>query len=144
WEVIKAAEKGNKTEESALDNILESLPALLKTTEIIKKAKKSGFDWENVAQLWDKLSEELTEFKEAVSTGNMNEMELELGDVLFVMNYYAYYYKINTEIALLRVNDKFISRFQSVKLGAKTLYKSVLDLTEEEKDLFWEQVKEKE
>lgn len=144
WEVIKAAEKGNKTEESALDNILESLPALLKTTEIIKKAKKSGFDWENVAQLWDKLSEELTEFKEAVSTGNMNEMELELGDVLFVITDLAHYYKINPEVALLRVNDKFISRFQSVELGAKSLYKSVLDLTEKEKDLFWEQAKEKE
>src|SRR5690625_3332614 len=143
WEVIKAAEKGNKTEESALDNILESLPALLKTTEIIKKAKKSGFDWENVAQLWDKLSEELTEFKEAVSTGNMNEMELELGDVLFVMTDLAHYYKINPEVALLRVNDKFISRFQSVELGAKTLYKSVLDLTEEEKDLFWNRLKKR-
>src|SRR5699024_7425421 len=103
WDVIKASEKGNKTEESALDNIAERLHALIKTTEIIKKAKKSGFDWENVTQLWNKLTEELTEFKEAVSTGNRNEMELELGDVLFVMTDLAHYYKINPEVALLRV-----------------------------------------
>src|SRR5699024_6546034 len=115
--------------------------ALLKTTEIIKKAKKSGFDWENVAQLWDKVSEELTEVKEAVSTGNMNEMELELGVDLFVMTDLAHYYKIHPEVALLRVNDKLISRFQSVELGDKSIYKSVLDITEEEKDLFWEQAK---
>src|SRR5690625_5130713 len=120
------------------------MPVLLKTTEIIKKAKKSGFDWENVAQLWDKLSEELTEITEAVSTGNMNEMELELEDVLLDMTDIAHYYKINTEVDLLRVIVNFISSFQSVELGSKTLYKSVLDLTEEEKDLFWEQAKEKE
>src|SRR5699024_5207222 len=129
WDVIKAAEKGNKTEESALDNILESLPALLKTTEIIKKAKKSGFDWENVTQLWNKLTEELTEFKEAVSSCNRNEIELELGDILFVMTDLAHYYNINPEVAFLRVNDKFISRFDSVDLEAKSLDKSVLDLT---------------
>src|SRR5699024_920117 len=126
------------------DNILESLPALLKTTEIIKKANKSGLEWENVTQLWNKLTEALTELKEAVRTGHRNEMELELGDVLYVMTELAHHYKINPEVALLRVNDKFISRFESVELEAKSLDKSVLDLTEEEKDLFWEQAKEKE
>src|SRR5699024_7416787 len=97
--------------------IVHSVEEINANWEVIKAAKRSGFDWENVAQLWDKLSEELTEFKEAVSTGNMNEMELELGDVLFVMTDLAHYYKINPEVALLRVNDKFISRFQSVELG---------------------------
>ncbi len=144
WETIKASEAGRKKEESALDSVLKSLPALQKTSEIIKKAKKSGFDWESTTQLWNKLEEELGEFKEAIEMHDMQEMELELGDVLFVVADLANHYKIDPELALLRVNDKFTSRFQAVELGAKSLDKKVLDLSEAEKDLFWEQAKEKE
>lgn len=142
WEAIKAEEAGRTREESALDSVLKSLPALQKTSEIIKKAKKSGFDWENITQLWNKLEEELTEFKEAIEMQDMREMELELGDVLFVVVDLANHYKVNPELALIRVNEKFTLRFQAVELGAKSLNRQVLDLTEAEKDLFWKKAKE--
>ncbi len=144
WEAIKAKEIGNKKESSVLENIPKSLPILQKTTKIIKKAKQSGFDWPHLNQLWEKLEEELTEFKEAVKENNQSEMELEYGDVLFVLADLADNYQLNPEFALMKVNEKFISRFQAVEQGAKSLNKTVLDLTEDEKDLFWEKAKERE
>ncbi|HLR59696.1 MAG TPA: nucleoside triphosphate pyrophosphohydrolase [Pseudogracilibacillus sp.] len=144
WEAIKANEVGRKKEVSALNSVLKSLPTLQKTTEIIKKAKKSGFDWENTTQIWDKLEEELAEFKEAIENQDEKEMELELGDILFVVADLAHHYKIVPELALTRVNDKFITRFQNVEKGAKSLDKDVLDLSEAEKNDFWEQAKERE
>lgn len=144
WEAIKAKEVGRKKEKSVLDNILTSLPALQQTSEIIQKVKRNGFDWADISELWDKLDEELSEFKEAINNQDKKEMELEFGDVLFVMADLANHYKIVPELALMRVNDKFTSRFKAVEEGAESLDKEVLDLTDAEKELFWEKAKEKE
>src|SRR5699024_535385 len=143
-EAIKNKETKNKKEESVLENIPKSLPTLQKTMKIIKKAKQSGFDWQHINQLWEKLDEELTEFKEAIQQRNQNEIELEYGDVLFVLADLADNYQLNPEFALMKVNEKFVSRFQAVEQGAKPLNKTVLDLTEDEKEMFWERAKERE
>lgn len=144
WEAIKKTESNRKTEASILSNTLDSLPVLQKTTEIINKVKKAGFDWDDINQLWDKLEEELAEFKEAIEMQDVNNMELEFGDVLFVMADLADYYKINPELALTRTNEKFRTRFLAVERGAKSLEKTVLDLSNEEKELFWENAKKEE
>lgn len=144
WEAIKEKEMGSKKADSILNNLPKSTPTIQQTTEIIKRAKKAGFDWDNVDQLWDKLAEELDEFKEAVQNDDKNNIELELGDVFFVLTDLADYYKVNPELALTRVNNKFKMRFQAVERGAKTLGKTVLDLTDEEIETFWEAAKTEE
>lgn len=101
-----------------------------------------GFDWEKPHQVWDKVEEELQEFKEEVKKGNSESIENEFGDVLFSMVNYARFLKINPENALEATNKKFSKRFQYLENKAKTLNKSLSDMTLAEMDVFWEEAKQ--
>lgn len=100
-----------------------------------------GFDWEESHQVWDKVEEEIREFKHEVTQGNQDAMEAEFGDVLFSMINYARFVKINPEDALERTNKKFIKRFQYLENKAGQLGKSLADMTLAEMDVFWEEAK---
>ncbi|RED47951.1 nucleoside triphosphate pyrophosphohydrolase [Seonamhaeicola aphaedonensis] len=137
WENLKLKE-GKK---SVLEGVPKSLPALVKANRIQEKVAGVGFDWEKPEQVWEKLEEELAEFQYEVKTGNKDAMESEFGDVLFSLVNYARFLKINPENALERTNKKFSKRFQYLEKKAKSLNKSLKDMTLAEMDVFWEEAK---
>jgi XTP/dITP diphosphohydrolase len=118
-----------------------SLPALVKASRIQEKVAGVGFDWEAPHQVWEKVEEELNEFKAEVHDGNQERMESEFGDVLFSMINYARFLKINPENALERTNKKFTKRFQYLEQKAKILNKPLSEMTLAQMDVFWEEAK---
>jgi XTP/dITP diphosphohydrolase len=138
WEQIKLKEKG-KT--SVLQGVPTSLPAMVKANRIQDKVSGVGFDWEEPNQVWEKVEEELQEFKLEVDSGNKDKMESEFGDVLFSLINYARFLKINPENALERTNKKFIKRFQYLESKALEINKKLADMTLAEMDVFWEEAK---
>lgn len=139
WENLKLKE--GKT--SVLEGVPKSLPALVKASRIQEKVAGVGFDWEEPNQVWEKVEEELQEFKDEVNAGNQEAMESEFGDVLFSMVNYARFLKINPENALERTNKKFTKRFQYLEAKAKSLNKNLKDMTLNEMDVFWEEAKKR-
>lgn len=137
WENLKLKE-GKK---SVLEGVPNSLPALVKANRIQEKVAGVGFDWEQPEQVWEKVQEELNEFKTEVELGDKNTMESEFGDVLFSMVNYARFLKINPENALERTNKKFSKRFQYLEEKAKAINKPLKDMTLGEMDVFWEEAK---
>lgn len=137
WEKIKLKE--GKT--SVLEGVPKSLPALVKASRIQEKVAGVGFDWEEPHQVWDKVEEELQEFKEEVKNGNQEQIEQEFGDVLFSLINYARFLNISPENALETTNKKFIKRFQYLESKAKTLNKTLNEMTLSEMDVFWEEAK---
>jgi len=140
WEKIKQAE-GKK---SILSGIPPSMPALIKALRLQEKTKKVGFEWENTAQVKDKVDEEMNELLEAVENGNQKEIEAEFGDVLFALINYARFINVDPERALELTNKKFIRRFQQVEDMAATEGKSLHDMTLWEMDALWNKVKKAE
>lgn len=138
WEKLKQKE-GNK---GALSGVPNSMPSLLKALRIQDKARAVGFDWDQPEQVWDKVQEELGEFKEEVQKGDHDKLESEFGDVLFSLINYARYLKINPEDALERTNKKFISRFNYMEEKIKGQGKSLADSSLEEMDVFWNEAKQ--
>jgi len=137
WEKIKLKE-GKK---SVLEGVPKSLPALVKASRIQDKARGVGFDWDNRDQVWDKVQEELNEFKEEVDSGNAERMEGEFGDLLFSLINYARFIDVNPEDALERTNKKFIQRFQHMEMALRADGKSLADMTLAEMDVYWEAAK---
>ncbi|WP_452600227.1 nucleoside triphosphate pyrophosphohydrolase [Pontimicrobium sp. MEBiC01747] len=137
WEQLKLKE--GKT--SVLEGVPKSLPALVKANRIQDKVAGVGFDWEQPEQVWEKVEEELKEFKTEVAKGDTDAIEDEFGDVLFSMVNYARFLKINPENALERTNKKFSKRFQYLEAKAKEMNKDLKDMTLAEMDIFWEEAK---
>ncbi len=137
WEKLKLKE-GNK---SVLEGVPKSLPALVKASRIQEKVAGVGFDWEKPEQVWEKVEEELGEFKDEVKKGNTDDMEAEFGDVLFSLINYAKHLNINAENALERTNKKFIKRFQYLEQKSIDLGKQLEDMTLKEMDVYWEEAK---
>jgi XTP/dITP diphosphohydrolase len=139
WEKLKLKE-GNT---SVLAGVPKSLPALVKASRIQEKARAVGFDWDKPEQVWDKVQEELAEFKHEIESGATHEkMEDEFGDVLFSLINYARFKNINPEDALERTNKKFIKRFQYLESEALKAGKELSDMTLAEMDVYWNKAKE--
>lgn len=142
WEKLKLKE-GNK---STFSGVPSSLPALVKAMRIQEKARGTGFDWDDKAQVWQKVQEELSEFKAHVDIEkgtviDTEEAEGEFGDVLFSLVNYARFANINPETALERTNKKFISRFKFMEMAAQADGKVLSDLSLQEMDAYWERAK---
>lgn len=137
WENLKLKE-GKK---SVLEGVPNSLPALVKANRIQEKVAGVGFDWEAPNQVWEKVEEELNEFKAEVESGNKDAMESEFGDVIFSMVNYARFLNINPENALERTNKKFSKRFQYLEEKARSINKPLKEMTLAEMDVFWEEAK---
>lgn len=142
WEQIKLKE-GNK---SVLAGVPSSLPALIKASRIQEKARGVGFDWEEKQQVWEKVEEEMQEFKAEFNVDNneaidKDRAEGEFGDLLFSLINYARFININPEDALEKTNKKFIKRFQYLEAKATELNKSLQDMTLAEMDVFWNEAK---
>jgi XTP/dITP diphosphohydrolase len=142
WEQLKLKE-GNK---SVLAGVPVSLPALVKASRIQEKARGVGFDWEEAGQVWEKVEEEMREFKaefDAASSSAINKekAEGEFGDLLFSLINYARFIQINPEDALEKTNKKFIKRFQYLEQKAKEHNKNLKDMSLAEMDVYWEEAK---
>jgi XTP/dITP diphosphohydrolase len=142
WEQIKLKEKeGNK---SVLSGVPAALPALIKARRIQDKARNVGFDWEEREQVWDKVQEEIGEFKEEVKNCDEDKMEAEFGDLMFSIINAARLYKINPENALERTNKKFIRRFNYLEEKTIKQGRNLKDMTLAEMDEIWNEAKSRE
>ena len=137
WEKLKLKE--GKT--SVLEGVPVSLPALVKSIRIQEKARASGFDWERPEQVWEKVEEELAEFKKEEREGQHDLMEQEFGDLLFALVNYARFAGINPEEALEKTNKKFIRRFRYMEDRVTEKGQKLSDLKLEDMDVFWNEAK---
>jgi MazG family protein len=144
WEQLKLKEKGgNKT---VLGGVPKTLPALVKAMRIQEKARSAGFDWEKKEQVWQKVEEELEEFKDEFNIADGKEIDKaraqgEFGDLLFSLVNYARFLDINPEDALEHTNRKFIQRFNFVEKESAKDGKRLPDMTLAEMDIYWETAK---
>lgn len=141
WELVKAKEKdGNKT---VMAGIPDAMPAVLKAISMQEKARGCGFDWEKPEDVWDKVSEELGEVREACSDKDPSHMEEEFGDLLFAVINAARLYGTDPEAALNRTCSKFRRRFGY--LEENTLKKGIdlRSLTLAQMDAIWDEGKAK-
>ncbi|MDX9891078.1 MAG: nucleoside triphosphate pyrophosphohydrolase [Bacteroidales bacterium] len=136
WEKIKLTE-GNR---SVLSGVPKSLPAMVKSYRIQEKARGVGFDWDHVDQVWEKVMEELDEFKAEVSQKS-ERIEDEFGDLLFALINYARFINVNPEDALEKTNRKFIQRFMHIENRAKDIGKSITDMDLNEMEKYWQEAK---
>lgn len=137
WEQLKLKE-GKK---SVLQGVPKSLPAMVKAYRMQEKTKQVGFEWENSEQVWEKVEEEMTEFKECIDQGlSQEKKEEEFGDVLFSLINYARFMNIDPETALEKINQKFKRRFEYIESNAE---KDLHEMTLTEMDALWNQSKSK-
>jgi tetrapyrrole methylase family protein/MazG family protein len=144
WDTLKQEEKGKDVRTSLLSGIAKSLPPLSKAYELQKRASKAGFDWDNPADIWAKLDEEIAEVKEAIQANDLEEMTKEFGDVLFVLANLTRYYKINTAFALETSNRKFNRRFHYIEEKLASQGKNLQDTDLKEMDQYWDEAKGRE
>lgn len=143
WEQLKRTEKdGNKT---VLSGVPSSLPPLIKAYRMQEKARAVGFDWEKREDVWDKVSEEIGEFRAELEKKSEDKspekMEGELGDLLFSIVNAARLYDLNPDTGLERTCRKFKNRFTYVELKAKETGRDLRDMTLAEMDALWEEAK---
>ena len=120
WEAIKAAERGEQIPSASplsdqLAGKVRGQPALAGAMTISKKAAKAGFEWDDMAGVWDKVHEELDELKEAVASGDKAHAQEELGDLLFTLVNVARWCGIDPEAGLAGTNHRFLDRFSRVE-----------------------------
>src|SRR6188768_1556171 len=142
WEKIKL-KTGNK---SVLEGVPKSLPALVKSIRIQDKARGVGFDWEKKEQVWEKVEEEMGEFKREFNVEsdlpiNKERAMAEFGDLLFSLVNYARFIDIDPEEALERTNKKFIKRFQYLETESAKDGKKMGEMKLAEMDEYWNRAK---
>ena len=141
WEEIKKQEKSSALRKSVLDGVPKHLPGLLRAQKLQKKAAKHGFDWDEITDVFDKLDEEIAEFKEAVLSGKEADIEGEFGDILFVLVNISKFKKIDAEEALRSTNNKFIQRFHYIEEQVAKRGKELKDTPLAELEQYWQQAK---
>jgi MazG family protein len=146
WGEVKAAEKEAKREadksgRGLLDGVPRAMPALVEAQQITSRAAHVGFDWEDAAQVLEKLHEELRELDKARRDGPHQAIEDELGDLLFVVVNLARFVKVDPEQALRRTNAKFRARFTYIEQVLAARGKTLEDSNIEEMEQLWQQAK---
>jgi MazG family protein len=145
WEEIKKEEKrAASPEASMLDGVPRHQPALLRAHRLSTKASLAGFDWKAMEDLYAKLLEELTEFRQAAVEGDRAHMEEELGDLLFIAANIGRFAGIDPEVALQAANRKFIDRFAYVEQGLRRQGIEPGRATLEQMEALWEEAKARE
>ena len=159
WDKNKMREKGHASFSETLTDVPAGLPALMRADKLQKRAAKAGFDWPDAAGAREKISEELAEVEDVLLKNGKplyeklsaekdaavhREAEAEVGDLLFACVNYARLLGIDPEIALNRTNAKFIRRFTGVEGLAQKDGRKLDEMSLEEMDLLWDQVKKTE
>ena len=149
WDEIKADEKAEKgahaTDQQSLQlspelrRYSESMPPILGAMKISKKAAKAGFEWESLAEVWEKVEEEIEELKDAIAHESKENQEGELGDVFFSLIQIARWQSLDPAAALKGTSHRFVRRFEQVEAQAN---KALSDYSIEELEAFWQRAKQ--
>lgn len=140
WEQIKLREGERR---SALDGVPANLPSLVRALRVQEKAAGVGFDFPERDGAWEKVDEEISEFRHLVESGApTSEAEEEFGDLLFALVNYARFAGINPENALRRTNDKFVRRFRHVEGRLRDEGQTPAESTLDAMDALWDEAKE--
>ena len=143
WEAIKAAEKGNQTEQTLTAKLARygrTLPPMAATMKISTKAAKAGFEWETLDGVWEKVDEELGEFRHALEHESPENQAAEFGDVLFSLMQVARWCNIDPVAALQGTNRRFVQRFGLLE---QTAEKPLDDHSIEELEALWQRAKQR-
>jgi tetrapyrrole methylase family protein/MazG family protein/ATP diphosphatase len=138
WEAIKATEKAGR---GVLDGVPRALPALFRAARVGEKAARVGFDWPDGEGARAKVDEELRELDRAVTSGDRDEMEHELGDLLFAVVNYARKLDLDAEAALRGTLGRFTERVQDVEAQVAEQGAELEALSAEELDVLWNRAK---
>lgn len=151
WEAIKQQEKGadgKLKRKSLMDGATRALPALFRANKTQEKASRVGFDWKEAGPVFDKVNEEVAELKEAIEKSTeigmeqtRNEVEMELGDLLFTITNLARKLDINPELALNRSTDKFQDRFRHMENMVEESNENLKGMSPERLEELWERAK---
>jgi tetrapyrrole methylase family protein/MazG family protein/ATP diphosphatase len=152
WEEIKAAEKGRRG--SIGEGIPATVPALTRAVRVGERAARTGFDWENVQGVLDKLDEETRELKQELAGRDFKKppclnraardrIEHELGDMLFVLANLARHLRVDPEAALGRCSERFCARFDNMREAIEKLGRRFHEMSAEEMDSAWEREKKR-
>ncbi len=142
WDAIKMEEKNQQSYTDTLLSVPRAFPGIMRAAKVQKRAAKVGFDWPDSQGAWDKLSEEIAEVREAERSGDAKAIEDEVGDLLFSVVNITRFLKVDGEEAIARATDKFISRFQGIEQLAVSRGLNLKELTLEEMDALWDEVKQ--
>jgi len=138
WEKIKIAEK-NK--ESVISDYPPTMPQLLLANRIASQVSGVGFDWNDAEKAFAKIDEEIEELRAEIRAGRTDEVENEIGDLLFAVANVARLLKINPEFALARTNKKFTSRFRFIEAELKKQGRDIRQATPQEMEELWRKAK---
>lgn len=137
WEKLKLKE-GRK---SVLSGVPNALPAMVKALRLQDKAKQVGFEWDNIAQVYEKVEEEMAELQEAIASNQQEAVTEEFGDLLFSWINYARFINVDPEHALELTNKKFKHRFQQMEIMAAEDGKVLHEMSLTEMDALWNKAK---
>ncbi|HHY04063.1 MAG TPA: nucleoside triphosphate pyrophosphohydrolase [Thermoanaerobacterales bacterium] len=144
WEEIKREEKDIKTQSQSMAKVPKIMPALMRAYKVQEKAARVGFDWDDVEDAMNKVTEELCELREVYKGSDRDKIREEMGDLLFAAVNVARLLEIDAELALKDATSKFIRRFSFVEQAAAENDKHLQEMTLEEMDELWEQGKSNE
>ncbi len=141
WEAIKKKEKGMNSQTEVLKSVPSNLPALMRSYKVQQKAAQVGFDWDNIDDAFNKVLEEIHEFKDVYKSKNVARITDELGDVLFAIVNVSRFLNIQPELALTNTVNKFIRRFEYIETESAKAGKKLTDMKLEEMDELWNAAK---
>jgi len=141
WQEIKLAEGENAHRESVVDGVPRGLPSLQRAYDLQHRAARVGFDWPDIGGVWDKVAEESEEVREAAEGGKPEEIEAEVGDLLFAVVNLARFLGVEPEQALRTASTRFEGRFRKVEKAAGEAGRDMRDMKLAELDELWEAAK---
>src|SRR5579859_5534163 len=145
WEEQKAAERAEKAASGVLDGVSVALPALTRAVKLQKRVARVGFDWPDVEQVFDKLTEEIGELRaELVEHPNQARIADEMGDILFVVANLARKLGVDPETALRGCNQKFERRFRHIETGLASQGRNPEQASLDEMEALWIEAKQRE
>ncbi len=143
WDAIKKTEKSQKNGSSVMKSVSPALPALIRAEKVQKKAANEHFDFNDISETLEKLSEEVLELKEALEKGDKPNVSEEIGDVLFSAVNLSRFAKVSAEEALTHSTEKFITRFEKCEELALNDNKIFSQLSFEKQNEYWDKAKKK-
>jgi MazG family protein len=137
-------EKSRAPGTSVFDTVPSRLPAFLRAYRISERAARTGFDWPDLSGVLQKVEEEWSELKSALTRNDRDQVALEFGDLLFTLMNVARFVRVHPELALAESIKKFERRFQNMEKAVSDQGRTLNSLTLEEMDLLWEKAKDRE
>lgn len=141
WDAIKMEEKNQQTYTDTLTSVPRAFPGIMRAAKVQKRAAKVGFDWADSEGAWDKLNEEIAEVRAAEQSGDADAVAEEMGDLLFSVVNVTRFLKVDGEEAISKATDKFITRFQSMEQLAVSKGLNLKELSLDEMDALWDEIK---